>query len=318
MFLGLLLFGRSIRQRFGSTPIAADAIGPAKRRHDDHERRSGPRADVDFEFDADSTDAASMSLDADLGLGTGFRHGSDMDLAQDFGFSASDDGSADFDFEIPAGADYETELHPTDVIPPSRHVEASILESEIPPSDDDDDDYDLSMIVDATRQPVVDTHLTAKDLKAVAVSSVDDDDTSEYTLSREIDYKILEQDYQEEFTTTQALNAEIARAAMELAESMEKSSAHEDTAALPSDGRRANSPEITAELPQSSESEITAELTANLVSHGDAVNDDLITDLDDTGINEDLTAELPRADNDVTAEMNVEGGRIDTKKTRAS
>jgi len=44
---------------------------------------------------------------------------------------------------------------------------------------------------------------------------------SAYTLSKEVDFKILEQDYEEELTQTQAVNEEIARAAVELAQRMQ-------------------------------------------------------------------------------------------------
>jgi hypothetical protein len=173
-----------------------------------------------------------MSLDADLGLGTGLRHSSDIDVAQDFGFSARHDFAQEVDLELPPVTEDEPEQHTTDIIPPHRMAEPSILESEIPPSDDDE--YDLSMILDATRQPIVDTHLTAKDLKAVPVGMGDEDDeTAGYTLDREIDYKILEQDYQEEFTTTQALNEEMARAALELAETMSGNISTDKTVELP-------------------------------------------------------------------------------------
>jgi len=273
---------------------------------------------VDFDFDGDSGDRPMLSLDADLGLGTGLRRSSDIDVAQDFGFSARHDFAQEVDLEFPEGADYEPDQPTTDIIPPHRMAEPSILESEIPPSDDDDE-YDLSMIVDATREPIVDTHLTAKDLKAVPVGISDEDDESgEYTLSREVDYKILEQDYQEEFTTTQALNAEIAQAAMELAHSMAGKGSPEDTSELPRNRRATDSrDDKTAEMPGRATLEITAELAGN-VDAGDAVNDDLIGDLDDTGINEELTAELLQDDHDVTAEMAVEGGRVNTKQKRVS
>jgi hypothetical protein len=110
------------------------------------------------------------------------------------------------------------------------------------------------------------------------------------------------------------LNAELARAAMELAENMENESA-DDTADIQLDA----TDEITTNLAAHSSTEITAEITAKLVGHGDAVNDEQITDLDDTSTNEDLTAELLESHDDVTVEMDVEGGRIDTKKkSRAS
>jgi hypothetical protein len=319
VFLGLLLFGRRIREKFGSAPIGDIPASIPQRRHDERERRVAAPVDVDFAFDGGISDVPLMSLDADLGLGTGLRRSSDIDVAQDFGFSTRHDFAREIDLELPAVAVDEPEQQTTDIIPPHRIAEPSILDSEIPPSEEDDE-YDLSMIVDATRQPIVDTHLTAKDLKAVPVGMADDDeDASEYTLSREIDYKILEQDYQEEFTTTQALNEEMAKAALELAHSMSGNIPPDQTAELPRKSRAASvASDRTAELPGSAELEITAELTGNLLASGDAVNDDLINDLDDTGVNEELTAELPHGDQDVTAEMVIEGARIDTKKTRVS
>ncbi len=317
VFLGLLLFGRHIREKYGSTSIGDAPAAAPQRRHADPERRAAVPAEVDFDFDSVSSDVSSLSLDADLGLGTGLRGSSDIDVAQDFGFSARHDFAQEIDLELPPVTEDEPEQHTTDIIPPHRMTEPSILESEIPPSDDDDE-YDLSMIVDATRQPIVDAHLTAKDLKAVPVGIADDDDESaEYTLSREIDYKILEQDYQEEFTTTQALNEEIARAAIELAHTMSGNISSDQTSELPRN-RKASilGTDRTAEMPGRAELEITAELTGKLMTDGAAVNDDLISDLDDTGVNEVLTAESPHGEHDVTAELAVEGGRVDTKKSR--
>ena len=316
VFLGLLLFGRQIREKFGSSPIGDAPAAVPQRRRAEPERRVAAPADVDFSFDSIS-DVPSMSLDADLGLGTGLRRSSDIDVAQDFGFSARHDFAQEMDLELPAVTDDEPEQHTTDIIPPHRMAEPSILESEIPPSDEDDE-YDLSMILDATRQPIVDTHLTAKDLKAVPVGMADEDDeTAGYTLDREVDYKILEQDYQEEFTTTQALNEEMARAALELAHTMSGNIPTDITAELPRNRKSSTlSSDPTAEMPRRTGLEITAELTGNLLAGGDAVNDDLISDLDDTGVNEELTAEMSHGDHEITAEMAIEGGRVDTKKSR--
>ncbi len=317
VFLGLLLFSRLIREKFGSSPIGDVPAGKPQRRRADPERRAAAPAEVDFSFDSVGSDVPLMSLDADLGLGTGLRSSSDIDVAQDFGFSARHDFAQEIDLELPPVTDDEPEQHTTDIIPPQRMAEASILESEIPPSDDDDE-YDLSMILDATRQPIVDTHLTAKDLKAIPVDVTDDDDSEDYTLSREVDYKILEQDYQEEFTTTQALNEEMAKAALELAHTMSGNISTDSTAEMPRNRRAASwSSDPTAEMPsRRTELEITAELTGNLMAGSDAVNDDLISDLDDTGVNEQLTAELPHSEHEITAELAIEGGRVDTKKSR--
>ena len=92
--------------------------------------------------------------------------------------------------------------------------ENSILESEVLP---DDDDYDMSVIVDATKMPDPDD-VTERDLEAVQVENSDETlITGDYTVSQEVDYKILEQDYEDEFTATQALNIEIQKAAEDLA-----------------------------------------------------------------------------------------------------
>jgi hypothetical protein len=120
--------------------------------------------------------------------------------------------------------------------------------------------------------------------------------TNEYTVSQEVDYKILEQDYEDEMTATQALNLEIAKASAELSENLD-----EDRG------------DATAEMPLATVTEL--DVTAQLP----ATNDD-ISDLDDTGINptvnmdaNDNTVEMPRGDNEKTVEMEVESGKVDTK-----
>jgi LPXTG-motif cell wall-anchored protein len=167
--------------------------------------------------------ASSMELDADLGAGTGLTDGTDLDVAQDFGFSATGENAVPMDLELPVEVEVEDEELPTDIIPPHLAEEKTILDAEVPPVDNDDDSqYDLSMIVDATKQALGDVDATTKDLNAVQLDAgqrnVDD---SAYTLSKEVDFKILEQDYEEELTQTQAVNEEIARAAMELTQRME-------------------------------------------------------------------------------------------------
>ena len=51
--------------------------------------------------------------------------------------------------------------------------------------------------------------------------------------------------------------------------------------------------------------EVTAELTANLELADDAVNDDIVDG--------DITSKLATAGSDVTVEMQVESGKVDTK-----
>lgn len=334
LILGLLLFGRRLRGRFG--PTAAPSQADDRIADDEPTARNRALSEVDFEL---GEDAAAPSLDADLSAGTGLKFGADIEVAEDFGFSTSRDLGADVDLLIPAGAETEPDAPSTDILPPQRRGEDTILEREILPSDYDDE-YDLSMVVDATQQKFDDGDITAKELTAVPVSTDADDEVGgDYTLSNEIDYKILEQDYEDELTATQALNAEISKAAVALAERLG------DTQELAS---------VDDEL------EITSEQTARMQTEDDDEPEEELSDLDDTGINEaipietpgddpetgddtaestfegtvemhgrlrrhrfseetsantELTEELPSAENDPTVEMDVESGHVNTKKS---
>ncbi len=251
-------------------------------------------ADIDFEVPVSSPHSSSITLDADFDDGKGLQDGSDIDVAQDFGFSASTDFADELDMVFPESAAEEDDTSETDMIPPpEREDKESILDNEIPPSDDDSQ-YDMSMIVDATKQNLGELDSTTKDLQAVLVEIDNVSESEDSSLRQKVDYKILEQDYEEEFTATQALNEEIAKAATELAERMDN-----DT-----------SGEITTELPKNTS----------------AQNDD-ISDRDNTAIHEGPTAEMPTADfdvtvvmpandDDVTVDMVIESGKFNTKKKK--
>jgi hypothetical protein len=103
-------------------------------------------------------------------------------------------------------------------------------------------------------------------------------------VSQEVDYKIIEQDYEDEMTATQALNAEIQKAAEELAVRMDDHAGDE-----------------TMDMPLATvyELDVTAQLPAK--------DQHQISDDDDTGVNptvnmdaEDKTAEMK---DDNTIEM---------------
>ena len=121
------------------------------------------------------------------------------------------------DLEIPEPADREPEDSvDTETVPPPRGRVTSLRESEITAKEEE---YDMSVITDADIMPASE-EASAGDLQAIVVSDneqprVDEDG---YTLNKEVDYQILEQDYEDELTATQALelNAEIERAAAEL------------------------------------------------------------------------------------------------------
>jgi len=279
LFGALLLFGRLLRERYASSPIGAVAM-PERRRERTDVRRIEEASAIEVEFEELRSAQENTVLDADLIIGTGLKQNSDIAVAQDFGYGVP----AALDLELPeemsSGVDSSAA---TDIIPPINLEMDSILESEVLP--DVDDDYDMSVIVDATQVPRPED-VTQKDLEAVPLHTSDERLISDdYTLSHEVDYKVLEQDYEDEFTATQALNNEITRAAAELAARMDE---------------EFGSTEDTAEISRASVTalDITAQLPAN--------NDD-ISDLDDTGINESITVDM-HAD-EVTVEMPARKGR---------
>jgi len=353
---GVVFFARRYRDGFGSVPVGAPAEPARRRRREEREDaqarlQSLAEDDMDYTVEESGPDAQAFALDADLGIGTGLSNSDDIDVAQDFGFSTTSDLAADLDMMIPEGAEDEPEAQPTDIIEPHLPKMHSILESEILPSSSDD--YDLSMIVDATQQTFEDTDVTEKDLFAVPVEAhADNDQSDSYTINDDIGTRLIEQDYEDEHAATQAIDDDIARAALELSDRMDDSSddtADEsgmdlealfldlelpDEAALsdlddtginaeltadmkataadadPSDatalmdGNEADGTDVTAEMPVRERADDTGELTARLPGRDPA----------DSGFSEELTAEMSRAENDSTVEMDIESGRVNTKK----
>ena len=303
LLAGLLLFGRRLRERFGSTPVgpAAAMQQPASAEFE--------AASIDEAIDYDLTDESptdeNPTLDADLLTGSGFDEGSDMDLAQDFGFAATTDLDIELPFEpvAQAGDDDGMMIEETDIIRPMRGDAHSILESEVLP---EDGDYDLSVIMDATKMPFPED-VTERDLMAVEIDSHDDSPTANnYTISEEADYSILEQDYQDELTATQALNLQIELAAAELAARMDDDdAAGGETTSMPALSEADLEP--TAQMPIREEGDL--EPTAQMPIREEAD--------EDTSMSGALTVNMAtadrRADNDETAEMEIEGGTVNTK-----
>lgn len=287
---GLALLGRRLRKGPAAAPLAAASDKTVE-------------AFADYDIEDDSPTEENLALDADLALGTGFDEGGEMDVAEaDFGFAATTnlDIELPFEPEAPAGDD-EAFMHldTTNV--------GSILESEVLP---EDDDYDMSVIVDATKMPQPE-EVTARDLRAVEVDAGDDTDIDDgYTVSRETDYDILEQDYEDELTATQALNQEIERAAAELARDLDETGEPDATSALPA--APVAEPDATAELPARDAAEkADVEKTAEFEASYDPNDTNAVT------VNmshEDKTAEMPVANDDDTAEMEIESGTVDTKR----
>ena len=280
LIAGLFLFGR--RSRGSQTPEPQEAHHPLRRNSDGNTENLTAIPAVDFDLSDDSPTHENLILDADLVIGTGLDKATDMDVAQDFGFAVT----THLDMELPEDTGESHDNDGTDIIAPLHIDDDSILKNEVLP-EDRDDDYDMSVIIDATKMPVPE-EVTERDLKAVVV---DDGDATlisdDYTISKEIDYDIVEQDYEDELTATQALNMEIEKAAADISIRMEEDE----------ESDRCN--ELTTELPLASVTAI--DVTANLP----AGNDDGIAADDDTGLNIELTEEMVA--DDKTVEMPASG-----------
>jgi len=282
IIISMLFFGRRFRGKFGSAPIAP--VVPQRRETDADTQKIEALGNVDMDIVDDSATTEDLALDADLIVGTGLQEGSEVDVAQDFGFAAT----TDLDLELPEEMSSGFESPGTDIIPPLRIDEQSILESEVLP--EEEDDYDMSVMIDATKMPHPDD-VTERDLEAIQVDT--DDEaliTDDYTVSQEVDYKILEQDYEDEMTATQALNAEIQKAAEDLAVRMDDQ---------PGDA--------TTEMPLATvhELDVTAQMPAK--------DKQEISDEDDTGINPTVNMDAEGDTVEMRDENTVEMAKGDSK-----
>ncbi len=244
----LLLFGRLVRSRFGSSPIG-EAV-PRERRQPDSSRTLEVVSEMEVSIGELDETQENLALDADLIIGSGLQNADEVDIAQDFGFAATT--HLDHELTEDMVSDSEESEAETDIIPPLNIEAQSILESEVLPDaageNSDEDDYDMSVIVDATKMPDPE-EVTLKDLEAVQVETGDDTLlTDDYTVSSEVDYTVLEQDYEDELSATQALNEEIARAAAELADDLDVSDSDTSHASTIS-ALDVSALDVTAQLP---------------------------------------------------------------------
>jgi hypothetical protein len=266
LILGLLMFGRRLRGQAPAAPSAPQAAEELRRRYSDTETTDTENVEalvVDFDLSDDSPTEENLILDADLIIGTGLEAASSSNLSQDFGFAATTELDLELPFEPIAKADDKTDI---------------LLDSEVLPGEDD---YDMSVIIDATKMPQPED-VTERDLKAVEVATDDESMIVEhYTINKQADFHVLEQDYEDELTATQALNEEIARAAAELVAGMDTNDSDED---------------ITAEMPLATVTEL--DITAQMPAQNDPISDP-----DATGVNEEIT--ISTAADDETVEMSV-------------
>lgn len=229
-FGAFLIFAPRLRERFGST-----SVGASKSSTRPQSAQGTPRVapisvddtqisveeitpvydDVDFDLSDDSPTEENLALDADLFEGTGLEQSTDMDVNQDFGFAVT----TELDMELPESSKRENESPETDIIPPpERTRQQMVVDSEVLP---DDSQYEMSVLVDVTKMPNPDD-VTERDLRAMPVEDNGQTHIGDaYTINEEVDLEVLEKDYEDELSATQALNMEIEKAAAELAETMD-------------------------------------------------------------------------------------------------
>lgn len=277
LILALLLFTRRFRGSVDKTPLSAVVATPQRRASDagnDIDAEQVEAVAIDFDLSDDSPTTENLALDADLVIGTGLGDGTEIEVQETFAFAGSKELDVELPFEPVANADDDT-----DMMEALRTDVNSILDSEVLA---EDDDYDMSVIVDATQMPRPED-ATKYDLKAVEVETADVlESTDSYTINNAVDYQILEQDYEDELTATQALNEEITKAALELAGRMDGDG--DETEALP--------------LATVTELDVTAQMPAKK---------DEVSDLTQTAANDVVTEKIQR--DEETIEMPVESGK---------
>ena len=289
--LALLLFGRTLRGRFGSTPfdIANDELpipdAPTE------EDALALKAALNYDIEDNAPTAENPELDADLVIGTGLNFDNDAGATEDVDFPSP----TVVDFELPAASDAASAAVEQPMRSASMSTSDMILESEILPDRDDDpdaDDVDVSVILDATKMPQPD------DKTQPNPEAIEQDEMPESTVEQprdivtDIDLTILEQDYEDEFSATQVLQLELTQAAQKLVQDMDLDMS--DAAEISMDE------DATAEMS-------LASLSDDDVKHGlDAGNDSDAVALEELTLGmfgEEETVEIPKVDEDKTRKM---------------
>jgi hypothetical protein len=312
IILALLLFGRSLRNRFGPTSDYLKSELPMREASPEPDALE-LRDDVDYPVGNDEQTIECATLDADLLMGTGLHQTIEVDPAKDVGFPSP----TEVDIELSFAAELETAEGDDKIRSARLSADETILDSEILPGSEDypdPEDFDMSVVLDATKMPQpedsAESTLEAIEMDSqtdtVAVIELDDElkDGSTFDLT------ILEQDYEDELSATQSLHMDVTQAALMLSAEMEgaKNAATSDDAG-------------------SDDDETAAMSLAGVTDFGvntqfEADNDDAITINDELTFDDQLTihlsdneetVEMPIADNDKTREMPAKGANLKKK-----
>jgi hypothetical protein len=273
VILALLLFGRSLRERLPQARYADDAELPmpveVNSRKPDLES-SGieviERVDWDLGDASPTVENRALDVDADLFMGTGLHEAAEASAVNEVGFPVP----TEVDIELPEEPETLDDFSETAVRPSAETVEMPGLE--------DAEQSELETI----------------DVETIDENLVLNDDA----VDPSIDFEILEQDYEDELSATQAIDKEIARAALDLTAVTKSMSEKIEHFTLDDDK--------TAAMPLASISEL--EIVASEDDDA-AANDDAMIEHSP----ESPTAEMPSLDDDKTEIMSRKQRNVDSK-----
>ncbi|MBT8086268.1 MAG: LysM peptidoglycan-binding domain-containing protein [Woeseia sp.] len=286
IFLALLFFGRRLRELLARDEDVADLAAT---------QVSAVAVREPMDLSQTISKASAMQVEEILAETASFDTGEDVDVALDYSFSSSSKLDKDVDFVVDDENNSDTELA-TRLMPTAKKTSPSAEE----------DDYDMSMVLDVTRQNFRVPEQTASDLDATEIASGKSATASNISpeSSTSFDYKILEQDYEDELTATQTLTATqaLSGAVDDAARELQKRAVSD----APADSQIA--PELDADSSQMSmatDLDSTAEITADLPKV--ALTDDSPTDAyqalegdanlpDETDLTEALAASMEELD----------------------
>ncbi|MBT8087204.1 MAG: hypothetical protein KJO46_04180 [Gammaproteobacteria bacterium] len=297
VILALLFFGRSLRNRFAGDPVSDNAELPIPEKAPVREPEPAAievveRVNWNLQDDAPTVENKVLDLDADLEMGTGLGDATENSQIREIGFPAP----TEVDIELPLEEELSVDQDETEAAASSTSGEFDItLESEKLPVDENDE-FDISVSVDATKMADTDDE-DQSELQSIEVEAIDENLLlNDNTVDPSIAFDILEQDYEDELSATQAVNADVARAALEMTAVLGRTS--DDTQSLPIDDDQTASMSLASVMDLSEEDD-----------NGFAANDDASSEI----ALDEATVEMPLVDDDKTEIMSRKRRKVDSK-----
>ncbi|MGB5347754.1 MAG: hypothetical protein WBN23_16430 [Woeseia sp.] len=299
LFLALLLFGRRLRDKLGGADEQAADLDETQISDAVHRHLEEPGV---IEVTETFGPAMGLQIESALSSGADFDTGDDVDVALDYSFASSGEHSEELDFIVEGDDTHDAEL-PTRVMPAAAEITSQ-----------EEDDYDMSMVLDVTKQDFQAPDHTIEELQATEVTASTEltvpVQTGSRDLTSEFDYRILEQDYEDELTATQALSREVEEAARDLQKRL--ADIEPDTSQISMAQDLELTAEITAEMPQRA-------LAQDAQDTVEMPRDQNVDEFDETDLTEALAASMDELnldidDDDETAVLGLDA----TKNQRQS